>query len=79
MEEDQSKTEVTSNRGQLPRAPRWRGGLDVLLNMEGLMAGRPNGNTGPRARGRGRTRHTCRHTHSEERDGHKHTQSLKQR
>lgn len=28
------------------------GSLDVLLNMKGLMAGRPNGSTGPRARGR---------------------------
>lgn len=30
---------MTSNRGQVPRAPRWREGLDVSLNTEGADGG----------------------------------------
>lgn len=43
---------MTSNRGQLPHAPRWRGAWTSCAIWKGLMARRPRGSTGPRARGR---------------------------
>lgn len=47
-----------------PSCTALEGSLDVFLNMEGLMAGRPNGRIGPRAReGQGTYWHSNTSTH----------------
>lgn len=81
VEEDQSKTEVTSNRGQLPHAPCWRGAWTSCSIWKGWWQGGPTASPGPAPEG-GKARTGYMHTHAcaRTKESHRHedTQSLKQ-
>lgn len=80
--EQQNRSDI-KQRAAPTRAPL-EGGLDVLLGMKGLMAGRPNGGTRPSARGRQDVHwlhvhiSACTHTRTctDERNSHMATQSV---
>lgn len=80
VEEDQSKTEVTSNRGQLPHALCWREHGRLAQIWKGWWQGRPDGSIGPRARGRkGKARTGYMHTRERERHGRFHSSKDRKR
>lgn len=70
VEKDQSKTEVTSNRGQLQRALRCRGAWTPCSIWKGWWWGGPTAESGPVPKERRGTYwlHVCGHTHKTQTD-----------